>query len=139
MMDIAGYSIDKRVVTITMALVFLFGGLYSYIHIGRLEDPEFTIKTAQIVTQYPGATAEEVAEEVTDKIETTVQQMGQLKKVTSTSYPGKSLIRVEMEDHYDKKDLPQVWDELRRKVNDVQKSLPQGAGPSVVVDDYGDV
>lgn len=138
-MDIAGYSIEKRVVTITLVLVCFFGGLASYTRIGRLEDPEFTIKVAQVITPYPGATAQEVAEEVTDKIETAVQQMGQLKEVTSTSYPGKSLVRVEIQDHYGKQVLPQVWDELRRKVNDVQESLPQGAGPSVVVDDYGDV
>ena len=94
---------------------------------------------AQVITSYPGATAEQVANEVTDPLETAIQQMGQLKQVTSTSYPGKSIISVEMKDNYTSADLPQVWDELRRKVNDNASSLPSGCAPPVVVDDYSDV
>ncbi|MFA6816692.1 MAG: efflux RND transporter permease subunit, partial [Lentisphaeria bacterium] len=126
-MNIAAYCLNKRVITFTFALTLLIGGLYSYQRIGRLEDPEFTIKDAQIITYYPGATAWEVAEEVTDPIETAIQQMGQLDNVTSQSYPGKSIITVEIKNKYGKKELPQVWDELRRKVNDMQGQLPKNA------------
>lgn len=138
-MSIAQACIDKKVVTYALSVAMLLAGGLAYTKLGRLEDPEFTIKQAQVVTQYPGATALEVAEEVTDEIETAVQQMGQLKKVTSTSYPGKSIVLVEMKDKYGKDDLPQIWDELRRKVNDVQGKLPQGSQTSVVFDDFGDV
>jgi multidrug efflux pump subunit AcrB len=81
----------------------------------------------------------QVADEVTDEIETAVQQMGQLDKVKSISQPGLSIVRVTMKDKYDKTSLPQVWDELRRKVNDVQSKLPPGTQTSIVNDDFGDV
>ncbi|MCZ6652143.1 MAG: efflux RND transporter permease subunit [Planctomycetota bacterium] len=115
------------------------GGALAYEQLGRLEDPEFTIKEAQVFTQYPGATAMEVAEEVTDEIETAIQQLGQVKMVTSISQPGLSTIRVEVKDKYDKHSIPQVWDELRRKINDVQSKLPPGTTTSIVNDDFGDV
>ena len=138
-MNIAEACIKKATVTVSLAAAMLLAGILGYFNLGRLEDPEFTIKNAQIVTLYPGATAEEVANEVTDPLETAVQQMGQLKKVTSTSYPGKSVILVEMKDKYDKNALPQIWDELRRKVGDKASSLPSGCAKPVVCDDYGDV
>ena len=138
-MNIAEACIKKATVTVSLAVAMLLAGILGYFNLGRLEDPEFTIKNAQIVTLYPGATAVEVANEVTDPLETAIQQMGQLKKVTSTSYPGKSVILVEMKDKYDKTALPQIWDELRRKVGDAASSLPSGCSKPTVYDDYGDV
>ena len=138
-MSIAQTCIDKKILTYALSAALLLGGAWAYTKIGRLEDPEFTIKNAQIVTSYPGATAEEVMEEVTDPIEVAVQQLGQLKQVTSASYPGRSVVMVEMKDQYGKDDLPQIWDELRRKVNDMRSQLPPGCGAPQVVDDYGDV
>ena len=76
-MNIAEVCIKKPTVTISLAAAMLLAGVIGYFNLGRLEDPEFTIKNAQIVTLYPGATAEEVANEVTDPLETAVQQMGQ--------------------------------------------------------------
>ena len=138
-MNIAETSIRYKTITMVMTILVLGAGILAYEKLGRLEDPEFTIKEAQIFTQYPGASAMEVAEEVTDEIETAVQQLGQLDKVTSISEPGLSTVRVEMKDKYDKYSLPQVWDELRRKVNDAQSNLPPGATQSIVYDDFGDV
>jgi len=137
--NIAEAAIRYRTITIVATILIVVGGIYSYQQLGRLEDPEFTIKEAQIFTRYPGATAMEVAEEVTDEIETAVQQLGQVKRVTSISEPGLSTVRVEVKDNYDKNSLPQVWDELRRKVNDAQGRLPPGASTSIVNDDFGDV
>ena len=138
-MNIAEYCIKKPTVTLSFAVAMLLAGIIGYFRLGRLEDPEFTIKVAQVITVYPGATAEEVANRVTDPLETAIQQMGQLKEVTSTSYPGKSIIQVEMKDKYDASSLPQVWDELRRKVNDAAPSLPSGCSAPTVIDDYADV
>ena len=138
-MSIAEYCIKKPTVTVSFAVAMLVAGAIAYFRLGRLEDAEFTIKAAQVITVYPGATAEQVASEVTDPLETAIQQMGQLKRVTSTSYPGKSIIGVEMKDNYTSASLPQVWDELRRKVNDNVSSLPAGCGTPVVQDDYSDV
>ena len=92
--------------------------------------PEFTIKDALITTPYAGASAKQVEEEVTDEIETAVQQLAQLKEVKSQSYRGLSIVTATMKDNFDKSSLPQVWDELRRKVGDAQQRLPPGAGPS---------
>ena len=138
-MSIAQYCIDKKTITYVLSAALLFGGIYAYTKIGRLEDPEFTIKIAQIITSYPGATAEEVLNEVTDPIEIAVQQMGELKQVTSTSYPGKSIVQVEMKDTVTKADLPAVWTKLRHKVGDMQGSLPQGCSTPLVYDDWSDV
>lgn len=138
-MSIAQFCLERKILTGTLSLALLVGGLWAYTRIGRLEDPEFTIKNAQVITSYPGATAREVMEEVTDPLETAIQQMGQLKRVSSISYPGRSIVMVEMEDEYGPKDLPQIWDELRRKVGDMAGRLPAGCSTPLVVDDYGDV
>lgn len=129
----------SRVVFVAMALV-LIGGIVAYLKIGRLEDPEFTIKQALIVTPYAGASAEEVAQEVTNPIETACQQLGQLDFVESESTRGRSVVIVNIKDRYDRHRIPQVWDELRRKIADVQPQLPPAVrGRTIVVDDFGDV
>jgi len=138
-MNIAELSIKKSVVTWTLTVVLLVAGLKAYQGLARLEDPEFAIKDAIITTPYPGASAEEVAEEVTSVIEKACQELGQLKRVQSFSSRDLSVVKASIKDKYDKASLPQVWDELRRKVNDYQSQLPPGAGPSLVNDDFGDV
>ncbi|MHC4236080.1 MAG: efflux RND transporter permease subunit, partial [Planctomycetota bacterium] len=138
-MNIAEFSIKKSVITWTMTALLLVVGMNSFTQLPRLEDPEFTIKDAVISTPYPGASAEEVAEEVSDVIERAAQELGQLKRVQSYSKRGMSSVKVTIKDQYDASTLPQVWDELRRKVNDYQLRLPPGAGPSIVNDDFGDV
>ena len=105
----------------------------------RLEDPEFTIKEALVITQYPGATAYEVEEEVSDELELAIQKLGKIKRIESRNVPGMSTITVEMRSTVGSSELPQIWDELRRKVGDAQSKLPPGAGPSLVNDDYSDV
>src|SRR4029077_9650611 len=105
-----------------------------------LRFPEFTIKEALIITPYPGASAEEVAKEVTNPIERAVQQLGQLDRVESQSTRGMSVVSARILDRYHKDANPQVWDDLRRKVNDVQLQLPPSVrGRSMVADDFGDV
>lgn len=138
-MNFGRLCIENRVLGWLIIIVFVASGFFSFEHIGRYEDPEFTIKDAKILTKYPGASPIEVEQEVTERIETAVQQLSQVKYVTSVSTAGVSDITVTIKDQYDKYSLPQVWDELRRKVNDIQSLLPPGAGPSIVNDDYGDV
>ncbi|SDK43557.1 Multidrug efflux pump subunit AcrB [Maridesulfovibrio ferrireducens] len=138
-MSLARYTIEKKTVSIVLTLVLLLGGIMAFLNMSRLEDPEFTIKQALVITNYPGATPAEVADEVTDVIESAAQQLKQLKEVTSINNRGQSIVTVEVAEKYDKNTLPQVWDELRRKVNDAQRALPPGAGPSFVIDDFSDV
>jgi len=139
-MNVGEWSVKHDRVVFVAMLLMLVGGVVAYQNLGRLEDPEFTIKDALIITPYPGASADEVAQEVTNPIETAVQQLGQLERVTSESVRGRSTVTVRIRDRYNKFRIPQVWDELRRKINDVQLRLPPAArGRSLVVDDFGDV
>lgn len=101
--------------------------------------PDFVVKTAVVSTPYPGASPEEIEREVTQVIEEAIQALGNVRELHSLSQEGLSIVYVEMEQHLKPGDLPQIWDELRRKINDNQKRLPPGAGPSMVNDDFGDV
>ncbi|BDY04259.1 efflux RND transporter permease subunit [Ferrimonas sp. YFM] len=138
-MNIAQYTIKHRVISWMFLILLALGGSSSFMNLGRLEDPAFTIKEAMVVSMYPGATAEEVEEELTYPIEKAIRLLPYVKKITSTSAPGLSQITVEMESTYGPDELPQIWDELRRKVNDLGPQLPSGAYAPQVVDDFGDV
>lgn len=138
-MNIAEYAVTKKVTTWLFIVLLLAGGITALQEISRLEDPEFTIKDAKVYTLYPGATPQEVEREVTYHIENAVQQLQQLKRVESISQDGFSEVTVKIKDKYNKEDFPAIWDELRRKINDVQVQLPPGSKTSVVYDDFGDV
>jgi multidrug efflux pump subunit AcrB len=138
-MDIARYSLTKSVNIWLAAIVCVIGGLVALDSIGRLEDPAFTIKESMIMTYYPGASAEKVEKELTEQIEIALQKMPQLKRLKSTSKPGLSQIRVEVLSHYDTDELPQIWDELRKRLSDLTSSLPLGTSTPSVIDDFGDV
>ena len=131
---------NNRVVFVAMLLV-LVGGIVAYQQIGRLEDPEFTIKEALIITPYPGASAEEVAKEVTNPIESACQQLGQLERVESESTRGMSVVSA---DHPGP--LPQGRASRRSGTSSAARSptssrscRPSVRGRSMVVDDFGDV
>lgn len=138
-MNPARFALKNRTVMVVLLLVLGIAGVMSYERLGKLEDPTFTIKTALIITQYPGASPLEVEQEVTDVVEEAIQALGQVKEIRSTSMAGASYVYVDIKDSFKSWELPQIWDELRRKVNDAQGGLPPGAGPSVVQDDFGDV
>ncbi|MCZ6499045.1 MAG: efflux RND transporter permease subunit, partial [Gammaproteobacteria bacterium] len=135
-MNLTQIALDKRTLTNFVIFLIVAGGLLSYMTMGRLEDPDFTVKTAVIVTGYPGASPLEVELEVTDRIEQAIQEMPQLDMMYSQSRAGLSIIRVDMSEEYWADRLPQVWDELRRKVNDVTPLLPPGALKPDVGDDF---
>ena len=138
-MSLASYAVEKKTFTGFATFLILVAGIFSFFQLGQLEDPEFTVKKASVITPYPGASAEEVEMEVTDRIEQAIQEMSQVKYIESMSRPGSSLVKVEILPTYTSDKLPQIWDELRKKVGDAQNKLPQGTGQSVVYDDVGDV
>ena len=138
-MNLTKMAVDNRAVTYFSVFLLVAGGITSFFSLGQLEDPEFTIKTAVITTSYPGASPEEVELEVTDRIELALQEMKQLDYVESTSRAGMSSVSVEIRPEYWSDRLPQVWDELRRKIRDIEHMLPPGASRPVVSDDFGDV
>ena len=130
-MSFARALIERPLIAWVIALACLIGGLYAYVNIGRLEDPKFTIKTAIVVTRFPGASAEQVESQVTDLLESSIQQMEQVDFITSRSLPGYSEVRVNIRDRFRSPELPQIWDELRRQVSDVAPPPPAGAGPPI--------
>src|SRR5262249_24639775 len=139
-MNVGELCVRNNRVVFAAILLILAGGFVAYQNLGRLEDPEFTIKEALVITPYPGDSAEEVAQEVTNPIESALQQLGQLDRVESESTRGRSGVSAIIKDRYNKTRIPQVWDELRRKINDVQVQLPPSVrGRSMVIDDFGDV
>ncbi|MDZ4049248.1 MAG: efflux RND transporter permease subunit [Limnobacter sp.] len=130
----------RRPVAVWLAILFcLFGGLWGLANVGRLEDPSFTLKTALVFVPYPGASAEEVEREVADVVETALQQMRQLDRVESKSMPGMAQITVEIDTRYGADEIPQIWDEMRRRIGDVTGELPAGARTPIINDDFGDV
>ncbi|MCL2918004.1 efflux RND transporter permease subunit [Shewanella litorisediminis] len=138
-MSVAGYFVKNSVISWMFTLILLVGGSFAFLGLGQLEDPPFTIKDAVIVTLYPGATSTEVEEEVTYPVEKAIQALPYIDKIKSLSTSGLSQITVTMKNNYGPDELPQIWDELRRKVNDMAASLPPGAQHPMVNDDFGDV
>lgn len=138
-MRVTRYALEHRVVMIFLILLVCGGGLTAYRNLGKLEDPEFTIKDALVITTWPGATPHEVELHVTDVIEEAVQTTDELDEIESYSRAGVSVVKVKLKQSNRAPDMPQLWDVLRRKVNDCQGDLPDGARPSTVWDDYGDV
>jgi multidrug efflux pump subunit AcrB len=135
------YAMKNRLITMIVILASLIGGWNAYENMSRFEDPEFTIRTAVIITQYPGATPTEVANEITEPLESAIQQMQEVDSLVSTSSAGLSRINVEIKYEFSpsKEALQAIWSKLRNKVNDAQSALPPGAIASIVNDDFGDV
>ncbi len=138
-MDIARGSIQRPLYTWLIMLFALFGGIWGFASLGRLEDPAFTIKQAVIQTTYPGASAEQVALEVSEPLESAIQKMEEVKMITSMNRPGVSVIEVEMQDTYDGTELPEIWTKLRARVSDAARHLPDGVSAPLVNDSFGDV
>ena len=136
-MNIAKASIDRPIITWLIMLAALLGGIWGFFTLGRLEDPAFTIKTAVVITEYPGASAAQVAREVSEPLESEIQKMSEVKEVRSVNQPGLSRITVDMKDQYDGEELPEIWTKLRNRVTAAR--LPSGTERPFVNDGFGDV
>lgn len=140
-MNPAEFAIKNQLLSIIVILLAMAGGWIAYNDMPRFEDPEFTIRTALIITQYPGGTPLEVAEEVTEPLERALQQMQEVDDIESTSLHGRSEIKVNIKFEFSptKGDLQLIWTKVRNKVSDASRSLPPGASTPYVNDDFGDV
>ena len=133
------YFLKNKAVTWLLLVLILAGGLFPYAKMGKLEDAPFTIKQALVLTPYPGASPSEVQSQVTDVLEEAIQSLGELYYLKTENRAGLSKITVYVKKEIRADEMQQLWDKLRRKVNDVQGKLPSGAGTSIVNDDFGDV
>ncbi len=138
-MNLAEYTLKNRVfISFILVLVFI-GGIVSYFKVGKLEDAEFTIKTALVITRYPGASQYEVEQEVSEKIERAAQQMDNVDEIYSSSYAELSIVQIDLKESMRAPQMPQEWDILRKKINDARGDLPPGSQAPMVIDDFGDV
>ena len=138
-MNLTEYALKNKALVYFFVFVLVVGGVYAFMTMSKLEDPAITVKQAMVVTAYPGASAFQVELEVTDLLEKSIRSMGDLDHVESRSMDDVSEILVELSSTVPLDELQQKWDILRRKVANVQGQLPQGAQPSMVLDDFGDV
>ncbi|KJZ36342.1 efflux RND transporter permease subunit [Pseudomonas sp. B21-040] len=122
-----------------LMFVALLMGVFSYFNLGREEDPSFTIKTMVIQSKWPGATQEETLKQITDRIEKKLEELDSLDYVKSYTRPGESTVYVYLRDTTNSKDIPEIWYQVRKKINDIKYQFPQGIqGPSFN-DEFGDV
>ena len=139
MMNLAEYALNNKALVKFFIAVLVIGGIFAFISMSKLEDPEIKVKQAMVVTVYPGASAHQVELEVTDVLEKSIRSMGAIGSIESKSMADLSMITVELESTVGPDELEQKWDILRRKVTNAQAQLPDGARASVVMDDFGDV
>lgn len=138
-MNLPKYSLENKKIIYFFLAVMLIGGIYSFFKLPKKEDSPFVIKQAVLVTQYPGATPLEVEKLITEPIEREIQSMSDVFQIKSESYFGMSKISIELQPTLSPDYMPVKWDELRRKVANIQPRLPSGASAINVSDDFGDV
>jgi len=136
-MSLTEFALKRNRLTLVLLFVIVLGGIFAYLSLPRSEDPDFTIRTALVMTYFPGASPERVEQLVTDKIEQKIQELPELDHVTSESRTGVSLVYVEIKEKY--KDMRPIWRKLRDKVDDSRPDLPEGIDGPYVHDDFGDV
>ncbi|WPP00117.1 efflux RND transporter permease subunit [Pseudomonas sp. HR96] len=122
-----------------LMFVALLMGVFSYLNLGREEDPKFTIKTMVIQTRWPGATQEETLKQVTDRIEKKLEELDSLDYVKSYTRPGESTVFVYLRDTTNAKAIPQIWYQVRKKIDDIRGQFPQGLQGPAFNDEFGDV
>ena len=138
-MNIPKYSLENKKVIYFFLAIMLIGGVIAFFKLPKKEDSPFVIKQAVLMTQYPGADPLEVEKLVTEPIEREIQSMSDVFQIKSESYFGMSKITIELDPTIPPENMPVKWDELRRKVSNIQPKLPSGASSISVSDDFGDV
>jgi multidrug efflux pump len=137
--NLSKWALDHVALTRYLMIALLVLGVASYFQLGQDEDPPFTFRAMVVRTYWPGATAQQVAEQVTDKIERTLQEVPYADKIRSYSKPGESQIIFQIKDSSRPADVPNVWYSVRKKVGDIRGTLPGGVVGPFFNDDFGDV
>jgi multidrug efflux pump subunit AcrB len=137
--NLSKWALDHRPLTVYLMIVLMLLGVAAYFQLGQDEDPPFTFRAMVVRTYWPGATAQQMAEQVTDKLEKTLQEVPYSDKIRSYSKPGESQIILEIKDSSPAAEVPNVWYQVRKKVNDMRYTLPQGVQGPFFNDEFGDV
>ncbi len=137
--NLSRWALEHPALTRYLLLVLMLMGFAAYFQLGQDEDPPFTFRAMVVRTYWPGATAQQVAEQVTDKIERTLQEVAYADKIRSYSKPGESQVIFQIKDSSKAADVPGVWYAVRKKIGDMRHTLPQGVQGPFFNDDFGDV
>jgi len=137
--NLSKWALDHPALTRYLMVVLMVLGVAAYFQLGQDEDPPFTFRAMVVRTYWPGATAQQVAEQVTDKLERTLQEVPYADKIRSYSKPGESQIIFQIKDSSKSADVPNVWYSVRKKIGDIRYTLPPGVQGPFFNDDFGDV
>jgi multidrug efflux pump len=137
--NLSKWALDHPALTRYLMVVLMVLGLASYFQLGQDEDPPFTFRAMVVRTYWPGATAQQVAEQVTDKLERTLQEVPYADKIRSYSKPGESQIIFQIKDSSKANEVANVWYTVRKKINDMRYTLPMGVQGPFFNDEFGDV
>jgi len=137
--NLSKWALDHPALTRYLMVVLMVLGVAAYFQLGQDEDPPFTFRAMVVRTYWPGATAQQVAEQVTDKLERTLQEVPYADKIRSYSKPGESQIIFQIKDSSKPSDVPNVWYSVRKKIGDIRYTLPQGVQGPFFNDEFGDV
>ena len=137
--NLSKWALDHPALTRYLMVVLMLLGLAAYFQLGQDEDPPFTFRAMVVRTYWPGATAQQVAEQVTDKLERTLQEVPYADKIRSYSKPGESQIIFQVKDSIKGADVTNAWYVVRKKIGDIRVTLPAGVQGPFFNDDFGDV
>lgn len=137
--NLSAWSLTHRQMVLFLIIVLMGAGVISYLNLGRAEDPDFTFKVMVVRTLWPGATAQEVERELTERIEKKLQETPWVDVLRSASKPGDSMVFVILKDYTPKKEVPEAWRQVRKKLDDIRHTLPEGVQGPFPNDEFGDV
>lgn len=137
--NLSAIAVKERSVTLFFLLLIIAGGIYAFSSLGRAEDPDFTVRVMMVSAQWPGATVETIEKQVADPIEKEIQNVRDIDAIETTIRPGVAYLKVEFEDFVTSEQLPDLFYEVRRRMQDVQPSLPAGVLGPQVNEDFSDV
>ena len=137
--NLSAWALEHQPLLRYLMAVLLIGGAFAFTALGQDEDPPFTFRAMVVRAYWPGATAQQMAEQVTDKIEKKLQETPYLDKVRSYSKPGETLVFVLLKDSSPPREIPNVWYQVRKKIGDIRGQLPAGVQGPFFNDEFGDV
>src|SRR6186713_2094539 len=137
--NLSAWALNNRTLVLFIMMVLAIAGIFSYQRLGQSEDPPFTFKIMVVRTLWPGATAEEVAEQVTDRVEKKLMETGQYEFIRSFSRPGESTVMFVAKDSLFSRYLPELFYQIRKKTSDIKPQLPEGVVGPFFNDEFGDV